>query len=114
TINQHPGRQRQEQVSPLENAEQRPERHREDSKRSFERNPRNGKIHAVEIVDQSADAQQEHNRPPPARNFFAAKLCLWHGMRPFAVAIIAYPARAPIEKTPWPCLTRLNLQVPLF
>src|SRR5207302_650243 len=49
-------------------------------------------------AEQTSDAQPERNRPPPARNFFAATLCLWHGLRPFAVAIIAYPARAPTKK----------------
>ena len=99
TIEQQPGRQLQDHVGPVVSAGEPAERHRGNSKRSFERIPRNRKIHAVEIVDQNSDAQQERNRPPPARNFFAAKLCLWHGLWPFAVAIIAYPARAPTENS---------------
>src|SRR5205823_14439758 len=76
--------------------------------RSFERIARNRKIHAVEIVDQNSDAQQKRNRPPPARNFFAAKQCLWHELRPFAVAIIAYPVARP-SKNPMAMFDKTKL-----
>src|SRR5205823_5883293 len=68
-VEQQAGRQLEQHVSPVVGAREPAKGDCRNSEGGLKGVAGDGKIHAVEIVDQNSDAKEEGDAPSPARNF---------------------------------------------
>src|SRR5580692_1303732 len=81
-VEQQAGRELERRVCPIVSTRQVAERHGGNAEGGVERVLRDGKVYAIEVVDEDSEAEQTRDRPPATGDAFRFRKCLagrrWH------------------------------------